>query len=188
MAEHEGPDLYPDGSVDGAVERWLAEVRVDAAARERAAVAGLRALAAEEATLAGVLVDLATRGEAVSLVMRSGKQHRGHVRLVAPDAVVVALETRQWLVARLAAVAALRTVQSPPVPGEAEPSTLTRFVRIASALAAPGDWVVITSGASTFGGTMESAGEDVVVLRLDNGDRAYVALADADELSLSPAL
>jgi len=171
---------------DPAVARWLAEVRVDEAARSRAATADLRVRRAEDATLMGVLTELAERGELVGLVMRSGRQHRGHVRLVGPDAVVLALETRQWLVARLEAIAATRTVQGPAVAGEADPSTPSRFVRLTAALAEPGDWVLLASGTATFGGALQQVGADVMVLRLDNGDAAYVGLAATDEISLRP--
>jgi hypothetical protein len=171
---------------DPALARWLAEVRVDDAARQRAETADLRARRAEEATLAGVLAELAGRGDLVGLVMRSGRQHRGHIRLIGPDAVVVALETRQWLVARLGAVAATRTVQGPLVPGESQPSTPSRFARLVGALAEPGEWLLVASGSATFGGALISTGDDVVALRLDNGDVAYVGLDSVDEVSHRP--
>ena len=171
---------------DPSLARWLAEVRVDEAARSRSAAADLRSRRGEGATLSGVLTELAVRGELVGLVMRSGRQHRGHVRLVGPDAVVLALETRQWLVARIDAIAATRTVQGPAVAGESEPSTPSRFVRLAAALAEPGDWVLAASGTATLGGSLVQVGADVMVLRLDNGDAAYVGLASTDEISLRP--
>jgi hypothetical protein len=176
-----------EGLDDDATSRWLAEVRVEEAARTRLAVAEIQARRAEESTLAGALVELAERGEVIGLTMRSGRQHRGHVRLVGPDALVMALETRQWLVARLGAVASLRSVQAPPVPGEAEPSTSSRFVRLAAALVEPGDWVLVASGTATLGGSLVSVGTDVISLRLDNGDQAYVALDSADEVSMRPS-
>lgn len=173
---------------DGALQRWLAEVRVDDAARERSRTAELQARAAEGATLAGVLVDFAGRGESVGLVMRSGQQHRGAVRLVGPDAVVMQLETRQWLVARFGSIASLRALNSPPVTGETEPSTTSRYTRLAVAVAEPGMWVVASSGPTNLGGVLVSAGSDVLVLRLDNGDQAYVALAATDAVTTRPSL
>lgn len=172
---------------DGALQRWLAEMRVDDAARERSRTAELQTRAAEGASLAGVLVDFAGRGESVGLVMRSGLQHRGAVRLVGPDAVVMLLETRQWLVARFGAIASLRALQSPPVTGETEPSTASRYARLAVAVAEPGTWVVASSGPTTLGGVLVSVGSDVMVLRLDNGDQAYVALASTDTVTTRPS-
>lgn len=180
------PETTPPAD-DAALSRWLAEAQVDEAARSRAETAEQRERETEDATLAGVLMDLAGRGESVGLMMRSGRQHRGSIRLVGPDAVVLHLETRQWLAARLSAIAALRTITSQPVPGATDPSTTSRFVRLALAVAQPGDWVLVASGTSTLGGALQSAGGDVAVLRLDNGDTAYVGLATADEVTTRPS-
>jgi hypothetical protein len=171
---------------DRAAERWLAEVRVEDAARERRRVSSLRTTEAEAATLAGVLADLAARGEAVQLWMGSGRRHRGHVRLVGPDACVLDLDTRQWAVVHLPAVASVRTVRAPAVPGQSEPSTTSRFATLAGALAVPGEWVLVGAGTETLGGRLEVAGADVLTLRLDNGDVAYVPLAGIDEVTLTP--
>jgi hypothetical protein len=172
---------------DAALRRWLAELRVDDAARERSRTAELEARAAEEATLAGVLVELAERGESIGLTMRSGAQHRGVVRLVGPDAVVMLLETRQWLVARVASIASLRALNSPPVTGATEPSTASRYPRLAAAVAEPGTWVVASSGPTNVGGTLVSAGSDVMLVRLESGDHAYVALAATDTIATRPS-
>ena len=185
--EPQPPTGSPGATPDAAFDQWLAEVRVDDAARGGAVAAEERARSEEEATLAGVLVGLAGRGEAVGLVMRSGRQHRGSVRMVGPDAVVLFLETRQWLVARLTAVAVLRTISSPPVAGATDPSTTSRFSRLALAVAQLGDWVIVAAGATTTGGELVSAGHDVAVLRLDNRDLAYVGLCTADEVTTRPS-
>jgi hypothetical protein len=186
-------DGFTDGAVDGdlatadaAAERWLAEVRVEDAARERARVSQRRALDAEDATLAGVLGDLAGRGEAMQLWMHSGRRHRGWLRLVGPDAAVIDTETRQWAVVRLTAIASVRTVRSPAVPGQSEPSTTSTFATLAGALAVPGEWVLVGAGPENIGGVLEVAGTDVLRLRLENGDVAYVPLASVDEVTLTP--
>jgi hypothetical protein len=171
---------------DAAAERWLAEVRVEDAARERALVAQRRALDAEEATLAGVLGDLAERGEIVQLWMHSGRRHRGWLRLIGPDAAVIDTETRQWAVVRLGAIASVRTVRSSAVPGQSQPSTTSSFATLAGALAVPGEWVLVGAGPENVGGVLEVAGTDVLRLRLENGDVAYVPLASVDEVTLTP--
>jgi len=172
------------GPADGAAERWLAEVRVADAARERSRVAQRRALDAGEATLGGVLADLAGRGEAVQLWMRSGRRHRGWLRLLGPDAAVLDTDTEQWVVVRLAAIASVRTVRSPAVPGQSEPSTTSTFATLAGALAVPGEWVLVGAGPENLGGRLEVAGTDVLRIRLDHGDVAYVPLASVDEITL----
>jgi hypothetical protein len=184
-----GEGSKPNGGhppTDPAAERWLAEVRVEDAARERSRVAQRQALDAAEATLAGVLGDLAARGEVVQLWMHSGRRHRGWLRLIGPDACVMDTETRQWAVVRLAAIASVRTVRSAPVPGQSEASTASSFASLAGALAVPGEWVLVGAGPESIGGVLEVAGTDVLRLRLENGDVAYVPLASVDEVTLTP--
>ena len=65
-----GDDLTAD------LARWLAEARVDEAAASRARETSLRQQAGEEATLAGVLLDLAERG--------TRRAHRGERRPAPP--------------------------------------------------------------------------------------------------------
>ena len=57
---------------------------------------------------------------------------------------------------------------------------------LAGALADPGEWVLVASGSTTFGGALQQVGADVMVLRLDNGDVAYVGLDAADEITRRP--
>jgi len=169
---------------DRAVERWLAEVRVEEAARERSRLADLRALDAGEGSLAGVLVDLAERGDVVVVALRSGRRLRGRVRLVGPDAVVLALDTGPWSALRLRAVASVRAVGSGAVLGQGGPSATASFERLVTAVAEPGDHVVVSAGHDAVAGCLEVAGDGLVVLRLDNGERAYTSLRDADEVLL----
>ena len=110
-----------------ALENWLAEVRTDEAARARARVGALKAHAAEDATIVGVLADLLEREATVLLTTTHGRRHRGEVLIVGPDAVVLRLAEREWLVTRLVTVASVRMVGGDPVNGESPPSTTSRF-------------------------------------------------------------
>jgi hypothetical protein len=169
---------------DRSVERWLAEVRVEEAARERSRLADLRALDAGEGTLAGVLVDLAERGDVVVVALRTGRRHRGRVRLVGPDAAMLALDTGQWSVLRLRAIASVRTVTAGLVLGQGAPSSTSSFERLVTAVVEPGDLVVVAVGQDAVSGRVDAAGDDLVVLHLANGERAYASLRAADEVLL----
>jgi hypothetical protein len=170
---------------DPALERWVAELRTEDAARSRARVGAMRALAAEEATLSGVLVDLLERDAPVLLTLTNGRRHRGQVLVVGPDAVVLRVDRREWLVTRLAAVASVRPVGGDPVHGEGMPTTPAGFGRILAAAARPGEWMRVSVGGEAVGGDVVAVSEEVAVLRLDNGDVTYVNLAAVDEVSLA---
>ena len=170
----------PDPSLDA----WVAEVRSDMAARDRARLGALRAHAAEDATLVGVLADLRERAATVVLHTTHGRNHRGEVLLVGPDALVLKVGARDWLVTRLAAVASVRLVGGDPVTGEGAASSTSRFGRMLAAAAQPGEWLRMAVGGDVFGGAVMTISAEVAVLRLDGGDIAYVNLDAVEEAVL----
>lgn len=170
---------------DPALERWLAELRTDSAARSRARVASLRVHAAEEATVTGVLTDLLERAATVVVTLTSGRRHRGRVLVVGPDAVVLTVGAREWLLTRLGAVASVRVVGGDPVHGEGVPTTAASFGRILAAAAHPGEWLRASVGGEAVGGEVVAVSEQVAVVRLDNGDLSYLNLEAVEEVTLS---
>ena len=74
------------GLPDGALERWVAELRAGDAAADRRRVDWLARQAADEATIVGVLADLAERDRPVLLEMSTGRRIKGQITLVS-DAV-----------------------------------------------------------------------------------------------------
>lgn len=170
---------------DPALERWIAELRTEDAARSRARVGAMHAHAAEEATLTGVLADLLERGAQVLVTIANGRRHRGEVLVVGTDAMVLRVGRHEWLVTRLAAVASVRMVGGDPVHGEGMPTTAASFGRLLSAAAQPGEWMRVSVGGEAFGGNVIAVSDEVAVLKLDNGDITYVNLDAVEEVSLS---
>jgi hypothetical protein len=177
------------------VERWAAEARVRDAADARLRERWLRRQAEEEATLGGLLLDLAERVAVVVVSTTGGRRHRGRLEAVGAD--FLALRTagdRLTLVAR-AAVASLR-----PAGGEAmglraaaddrvdDPSTSVA-VTLADVLAHEVEHrprVHVHAGATSVAGELRSVGADVMTLYAD-GDPpgpAYVNLPSVSEISL----
>jgi hypothetical protein len=169
---------------DVALDRWITELRTEDAARSRSRVGAMKAHAAEDATVVGVLADLREREAQVLLTTTSGRRHRGQVLIVGPDALVLRTGSHEWLVTRIAAVASVRMVGGDPVNGEGSATTTSRFGRILGAAAQPGEWMRIAVGGEAFGGTVVATSAEVAVLRLDNGDLSYVNLDAVEEASL----
>src|SRR5262245_6119327 len=99
----EPPQRTPAGVLGGdlaaRLDRWVAEARVDEAARRRSRERWLRRQAEEESTVAGVLVDLLERGRPVTVHTRQGRRHHGEVRALGADFVAVATGQGTVLVA-----------------------------------------------------------------------------------------
>ncbi len=173
---------------DGALERWVADLRSRDAAADRRRVGWLTRQAADEATLVGVLADLAERDRPVVIELTTGRHLRGQITLLSAE--VCALHSSQGadLVVAVDAICAVR-----PLPGEVAvtgdrpaPSAAT-FAEAVSALCPPGTRVALWClGGEAITGRVHSVGRDVMALVLDAGERwAYVALDSVVELSVA---
>ncbi len=106
MADDEGgPGLSPFEEI----ERWAAEARardaVDARVRER----WLRRQAEEEATFAGLLLDLAERQVGVVVTTTANRRHTGVVEAVGADFVALRVAGGRTVLVSLPSVAAVGT-------------------------------------------------------------------------------
>lgn len=172
-----------DGGWVARLERWAAEARVDAAAEARAREHWLRRQAEEEASLAGVLADLADAEAPVRLHLRSGEPFAGTVRAVGADLVAVAADPTRGSVAvvSLAAVTSVRTgAGARAVTGDRAVVSSLRLADVLVGLAAAREAVrVVTLAGETVAGEACWVGQDVAMVRVASGGGAtvYVPLA-----------
>lgn len=177
-----------DDDADPSLDHWLSELQVEQAARDRARRWSLRQAAREEATLAGLIADLAERGRPMLVDVASGRHHRGRVRLLGDDFCALRTTSGTETLISFGAITAVR-----PQPGEAgalgdrTATTATTMAAAAARLAGLGLEVqVVRRGDSTWvTGDLASVGRDVLVLRVARRDEIYVPLASVEELSLT---
>jgi hypothetical protein len=173
-----------------ALEAWVADGAADASVEGRRRERWLRVQADEEATVVGVLVDLAERGDRVSVATRSGRRHRGLVRLVGQDFVVLVTEQRSTVLVRVDAIAQVRTAPgSTPVTGDRALALDVGWSDALRVLAAEREVVLaVASGGEPCTGQLRAVGADVATLRLDgDGARAHLPLAAIDEIVVGDA-
>jgi hypothetical protein len=152
------------------LEALLADAVAAEAARERASARVLRQAAAEEATFTGVLVDLAERGDAVALRTVGGRTHRGVVRTVGRDFVVVQEgDGRPPVFVALAAVGSLRVDRelAKAVAGNRPPTVDASFAAVLAGLAAdrPRVQVGVAGDGALLVAELATGGRDVLTLR-----------------------
>jgi hypothetical protein len=202
MNEAEGVD-----GLLGEVGRWAADARATEAAGARTRERWLRRQAAEEATLAGVALDLTERGDAVVLTTTAGHAHRGRLVAVARDAWVLGSETsdgasgRGWMIgATFVATDAVASVRALPggSAGSARPpaeAAGARPVPLAASMADmltelavehPRVRVVVLGEPEAMVGQLRSVGVDVATLKVaaDPPATVYVRLGSVTELSV----
>jgi hypothetical protein len=181
------PGSDTGGLIDD-LTRWLAEARVDAAASSRARERWLRQQLESEATVAGVLLDLAEGGSTVVLQGAAGRRRGGAVTAVADDFCVLrAPDRRQSLHVYDAITAIVPLGSSAPAAG-GRPATLDMtFAEALAVLAEERRRVLLVSrSADVLSGELRSVGRDVLVLRPEGQPRAsYVPIATVAEVALA---
>ena len=179
----------------GRLERWAADARIDEAARRRARERWLEQQAREEATLLGILADLAERGTVVSLQLRSGGPRRGRVRLIGADFVALAPvgdaggRSGEVLVALHDVVAVATRPGEPVSVGDRSVRSQLTLTEVVIGLAGDREraLLVLTGSDDVVRGTLWSVGQDVVVVRLDGEAipaTMYVALDAISQLAI----
>lgn len=172
------------GGLAGRLERWVAEARVDEAARARSRERWLRRQAGEDGTVAGVLADLLEAGAAVTVhTAAAGAPYAGVVSAVGADFVALGSVGGRGseVVVRLAAVASVRTRPgTSDVLGDRRVDARLRLADVVAALADERQSVrLATRDGDVVAGVVRAVGQDVVSVRT-GGTRpstAYVPTA-----------
>lgn len=165
-----------------------AEVAADQSVRDRVRERSLRAVAAEEATLTGLLVDLAEQQSHVVVRTVAGRAHRGAIVATGRDFLVVRESLRAPVFVPFHGVASVRpSASAHDDAAGARPSPLgTTFAAILVVLAVERPRVQVAAGDESLAGTLQSVGTDVLTIRLDGGGRmsAHVPLGSVTEVVL----
>lgn len=170
------------------LDAWVAEARVDEAARARGRERWMLELAEQEATLGGVLLERAERAEPVVVRTLAGRTHQGEVDLVGADFVALRVVEGVLLVPQ-AAIALVRGAPGRTGPVGAQGLRSEVYLgAVLRELAADREavLVVLADGAEAVRGVLQGAGDDVLALRVD-GDppaRVHVPLAAVGEVLL----
>jgi hypothetical protein len=176
-----GPDLL------ARLGAWAASAAADEAAAARTRERWLRQAAAEGATFAGVLLDLAERAAPVVVAGRAGRRHRGTLRAVGRDFCGLRTPEGADVLLTYGGVASVRSEGRAEVVAGDRPVALD--VGLAEALAAlaadrPRVLVVTMADAEGVAGELRGVGVDVLTLRLDGLGRpnAYVPIPSIAEV------
>ena len=169
-----------------ALHGWVADGRVDEAARARARQHWLERQAAEDATLLGTLLDLAERGEPVVITTQAAKSVTGVVVAVGADFVVVRGSGRGDAFVPVDRLTVVRTAAGAPPPVGDRPVGFALTLGSALLELAPERPAVIVSAGDDIHGSLVSVGRDVVTLALDGArrDHVHVRLGAIDHLVL----
>jgi hypothetical protein len=175
------------GSFTARLDAWVAAARVEEAAQQRARERWLREVAEQEATLSGVLTELAERRAGVTLEV-SGRRHHGVVVALGLDFVALRPAVGPDVLVAAAAVGVVRTAPTvAPALGDHMVSTELGLAAVLAELAIDRERVrLVTTGGDVVVGLLRSVGHDVAVVRTDGDPHgaAYVALGRIAEVTI----
>lgn len=165
----------------------LDEGRVDEAGTARERRRWLRAAAAEDATLAGALVDLAEGAVPVVLVTTAGRTHSAVVAAVGADVVVLRPASGALVLVPLGGVAEVRPVDGRLPTGGREAPAGPLLVDLLGGVAERGDRVALwLEGGVTLTGRVAGVGVDVLRLEPDGPEAgpSYVSVPSIREVAV----
>ena len=169
---------------------WVALLdagRVREAGAARARRRWLEAAAAEEATLAGVLLDLAERGGTVSVGVAGGGLVLAEVVGVGADVVVLDRGQGPLVLVPLRAVAAVRPLEGPLPLGDRPAPDGPHLVDLLARSGERQEPVVLRLGdGTTVAGVVESVGADVLRVRAEDPalGSTYVSVTSIGEAAV----
>ncbi len=182
-------DAIEPGGLVGQITRWLAEQRSDDATAARNRERWLRQQAQEEGTFAGVLLDLGEREHAVVVHARGDRRHRGEIRAVAGDFVVLGSPRALDVLITFDGIVSVRPeVRSPATVGDRTIALDTTLADVLVGLAGERPRVFLTTLDGTgLAGQLRAMGRDVLTLRLDGEDHSlvYVPVSAIAEVGLT---
>jgi hypothetical protein len=173
--------------------RLVGEIRATDAARGRSRERWLRQQATEDATLAGVLTDLADEGADVTVRLRSGRPANGRIVRLGKDFFVLQSDPgASVVVIAQRAVTAIRRRpgdRGPDTTGDRARSQATSLAAYLAAIAPERPRVAasVTGEPGVLVGELRSAGRDVLTLVVDGEPpvTVYLALVSLESLSVS---
>jgi hypothetical protein len=174
--------LGGSGAFSRHLDELLAEAAHEQAVEAREHRRWLRQAAAEEATFAGTLVDLAEAAAVVVVaVAAAGRRVRGRITGVGADFVALATDQGQDALLPFRAVGSVRAEPGhPAVIGDRGPALALLLAELLPELAAERTPVAITTDHEVVAGVLAGAGADVLTVRAADSSPAcpvYVPLS-----------
>ena len=170
---------------DHELEDWMAVSRTDEAARSRRRTAAWMEHGPVDASLTGVLVDLAERGAEVVVTLSGGRIHRGVVLEVASTWVLIRTGSGDRVVIRLRCAESIDCTGLPNSFGERSASTTMGFVATLDQLVDIGATITMRTAHQTTRGELRLLGEEIAIVAIDAMTMRYVSMEAVDEVTIA---
>ncbi len=170
---------------DQSLRRLLDAARIDAAVRSRSGVAALRQRRSEDASLTGLLANLAERAAPVTISTTSGIERRGVIRVAGHHGIILENSGGIASLMRATAIASIRTQRFHDLHGDGSPASTMSWPTMIASLVEPDDEVSITIARETTRGRVRSISRSLVIVTTPEGAAVYAVVDGIDVVSPS---
>jgi len=170
---------------DPALRQLLNSARSADSARSRAGFGSLHRHRAEDASLVGLLVNLAECNAFVSLATTSGTERRGRIIIAGTGGIVLLTSSSTRSLIRFSAIASVRSATPLRLDGDGSPHESISWPTLIASQADHGDDLSVSSNNQFVFGTVRSLSRSLLILDTPDGGVFYAVVDAIDELSIS---
>ncbi|MEX1218711.1 MAG: hypothetical protein WEA11_09370 [Acidimicrobiales bacterium] len=175
--------MHPD--TEPALRQLITTALTADSIRSRSGVAALRDHRAEDASMVGLLSNLADSETLVAVTTTTGVERRGLVEVVGTNGFTLLSQNRTRSIFRLSAIASLRYFGSQRFDGDGSPTTTMSWPTMIAAFIEPLSDVVLMVGHQQVLGRVRNISRSILQISTP-GDQMFYAVVDAiEELSLN---
>lgn len=174
-----------DAISDPALHQLLHSARSADSARSRASFGSLHRHRAEDASLVGLLVNLAECNAFVSLVTTSGTERRGRIIIAGTGGIMLLTGNTSRSLIRLSAIASVRCATRLRLDGDGSPHESTSWPTLIASHVDDGDDLSLSRNNQFVFGTVRSLSRSILILDTHDGGVFYAVVDAIDELSIS---
>lgn len=174
-----------DAITDPALLQFLDAARASDSARSRAGFGALHRHRAEDATLLGLLTNLAECEAFVTLRTTAGIDRRGTVTTAGPGGVVMAQSRSSETIIRTSAIASVRSATPLRLDGDGIPATSKSWPTLLASHIESNDEVTITISGANVTGQVRNISRSLLILETPDGGVFYAVVDAIDEVSIN---
>ena len=175
------PDAGTDLQID--MRRLLDESVAADSARSRSSIDALRNRHAEDASVVGLLANLADLAVEVAITVTDGSVRRGRITTVTLGGATVTTPTSVTIL-RSSAIVSIRVIDGLHLDGDGHAISSMSWPTFVASIIEPGDDVAISVPNAVVCGRMRSISRAIIRLDIADGSVAYVALDAVTEVSV----
>jgi hypothetical protein len=174
-----------DAVTDPALRQLLDSARSADSSRSRAGFSALHRHRGEDATLIGLLANLAECNAFVALTTKNGSERRGTIITVGPGGIELATSSSVTTLIHTSSISSVRSATRLHLDGDGAPQTLHSWPTLLASRIDRDDRLSVAISNNHISGTVRSLSRSLLVLTTPDSGVFYAVVDAIDEVSIS---